>query len=116
MKNTASALLASVLLTACASTYNPIIDKRGVNQQAYEQDLAECREYASEVSVSKGVAKGAAVGAAVGAAAGAISGNVDRGAGYGSLSGGVRSGIKNVNDKSSVVKRCLSGRGYRVLN
>ncbi len=105
-----------LLITGCASHPGPIIDKRGVNMEAYAQDLAECTEYADDVSVAEGAVRGAAVGAVIGAAVGSISGNVDEGAGYGAASGGVRSGLRNKNTKENVVKRCLSGRGYRVLN
>ncbi|NNF15863.1 MAG: glycine zipper family protein [Gammaproteobacteria bacterium] len=104
------------LIAGCASHPAPIIDKRGVNMETYQRDLAECQEYASQVGIASGAAKGAAVGAVVGAAAGAIGGNVDEGAGYGATAGAVRSGLKNQNTKESIAKRCLQGRGYKVLN
>lgn len=105
-----------ILLGACASHPDPIIDSKGVNMAQYEQDLADCKGFADNISVTEGTAKGTAVGAVVGAAAGAISGDADRGAGYGALSGGTRSGLKNQREKEQVVKRCIRGRGYRVLN
>ncbi len=100
----------------CASHPGPIIDKRGVNMETYAQDLAECTEYADSVNVVEGTARGAAVGAVIGAAVGSISGRADEGAGYGAASGGVRSGLQEQNTKENVIKRCISGRGYRVLN
>jgi len=103
-------------LIGCASTAAPIIDKKGVNMAEYRKDLDECRAYSAQVSVAKGVAKGGVLGAAVGAAAGAISGNADAGAGYGAASGATRSGVHNQRMKNNVVKRCLSGRGYKILN
>ena len=106
----------ALIFSACASHPDPIIDSRGVNMAQYEADLAECKSFADEISVTEGTAKGAAVGAVVGAAAGAISGDTGRGAGYGGISGGTRSGLKNQGEKERVVKRCISGRGYRVLN
>lgn len=106
----------SALLSGCASHPGPIIDQKGVNMSAYKNDLEECQRYASGISVAKGAAKGGALGAAVGAAAGAISGDVGRGAGYGAASGATRSGIQNKRTQENVVKRCLSGRGYKVLN
>ena len=60
--------------------------------------------------------KGSGLGAAVGAAAGAINGDVARGAANGALIGGTRSGLDADRDKQKVFKRCLRGRGYRVLN
>lgn len=106
----------TAFLSGCAAHPEPIIDPQGVNMVAYEQDLAQCESFAEVIHVEEGVARGAGLGAVVGAAAGAISGNAAEGAGYGALAGGTRSGIKNVDEKNSVVKRCLRGRGYRVLN
>ena len=108
--------LAVVGLGACASHPDPIIDQKGVDMAKYEQDLAECKEYASGVKVAEGAAKGGAVGAVVGAAAGAIGGSAGRGAGYGGLAGATRSGLDNKREQEAVVKRCIAGRGYKVLN
>lgn len=121
MKTTASLryaipVLASLVLTACASHPDPIIDQRGVNMAQYEKDLAECKSYAEGISVAEGTAKGGAVGAVVGAAAGAIGGDAGRGAGYGGLAGATRSGLDNKREQEVVVKRCIAGRGYKVLN
>ncbi len=106
----------TALVAGCASHPDPIIDTKGVNMAQYEQDLSECKSYADNVSVAEGSAKGAAVGAVVGAAAGAISGDAGRGAGYGGLSGATRSGLGNQREKEGIVKKCIRGRGYRVLN
>ncbi len=106
-------------LSGCAAHPDPIIDMKGVDQQQFVQDWNECEAYTDEVQVSKGVAKGAGVGAAIGAVAGAIGGNssdVAEGAAYGGLYGGVESGLDADRDKQMVFKRCMRGRGYRVLN
>lgn len=101
----------------CASHPGPIVDTKGiVDMRQYEQDLAECEAYGEEVSVAEGTARGAAAGAAVGAVVGAISGNADEAAGYGAAAGGVKSGVRNQRTREEVVKRCMRGRGYRVLN
>lgn len=105
-----------VALGACAAHPGPIIDQRGVNMSAYADDLAECESYADAIKVREGAAKGAVGGAAVGAAAGAISGDAGRGAGYGAIYGAAESGNEADRDKHAVVKRCLTGRGYKVLN
>ncbi len=107
---------AAFLFGGCASHPDPIIDTKGVNMAQYERDLAECKGYAENVSVTEGTAKGAAVGAVIGAAAGAISGDAGRGAGYGGISGGTQSGLKNKGEQERIVKKCVRGRGYRVLN
>lgn len=112
-------LAAAALATGCAAHPDPIIDMKGVDLDQYEEDWDECESYTEEVLVARGVAKGAGLGAAVGAAAGAIGGNssdVAEGAGVGALWGGTRSGLDADEMKQDVFKRCMRGRGYRVLN
>jgi outer membrane lipoprotein SlyB len=105
------------LLGGCASTSGPIVDTKGMDPVRYQQDLAECQGYGSQVQPARGAAKGAAAGAAVGAAIGAISGGSGtRGAGVGAVTGGAQSAVHGVREKDAVVKNCLRGRGYRVLN
>ncbi len=109
-------ILLTALATACASHPDPIIDMKGVDRAELEIDWAECEAYSDEVIVARGAAKGAAGGAVAGAAAGAISGNADKGAGYGAVWGATRSTIGGAREKEMVFKRCMRGRGYRVLN
>ena len=84
--------ICAVLLTGCASHPDPIIDMQGVDQAALEIDWADCEAYAEEVIVAKG------------------------GAGYGAVWGATRSSIDGAREKEMVFKRCMRGRGYRVLN
>lgn len=109
-------LVGLVLLVGCAAHPDPIIDTKGVNLVAYQRDLTECQSYAEQVPVAAGVAKGSAAGAAYGAAIGAIRGDIGQAAGVGAVSGGAWSGLEADREKQQVVKRCLRGRGYRVLN
>ena len=112
-------IAAATLVAGCAANPDPIIDMKGVDLDQYEEDWEECEAYTDEVLVAEGVAKGAGLGAAVGAAAGAIGGNssdVAEGAGLGALYGGTRSGLDADQMKQDVFKRCMRGRGYRVLN
>lgn len=109
-------LTASVVLSGCAAHPDPIIDMRGVNESTMQLDWDECAGYSEQVIVAKGTAKGAAGGAVAGAATGAISGDVGQGAGYGAIWGATRSTIDADRDKQMVFKRCMRGRGYRVLN
>ena len=98
---------------------DPIVDTRGVNQAQYQRDLVECQAYAEQVNVAGDVAVGAVTGAVVGGAVGAAVGNSDtakRGAGAGAIVGGVREAGAGIREKERVVRRCLVGRGYRVLN
>ena len=116
---TALIATAFALLAGCAANPNPIIDRKGEDPEQLARDWQECEEYSHEVSVSKGIAKGTATGAAVGAVAGAIGGNsedVRESAALGGLYGGTRSGLDADREQSMVFKRCMRGRGYRVLN
>ena len=105
-------------IAGCTSQPEPIIDTRGVNMAAYEQDLADCERYAEQVPIEDGMARGAAVGAATGAAVGAIRdrGEIGEDAAVGAVLGASKSGVQGAKEKEQVVKRCLRYRGYRVLN
>lgn len=121
----ASVLVAVGLLSACVnqganqSSSGVIIDTQGVNMDAYYQDLHECRNYASQVSVAGRTTTGAVAGAVLGGVVGAItgdSGSAQRGAGVGGVVGGVKGASSGYREKHQVVKNCLRGRGYSVLN
>jgi len=107
------------LLNACASLEdNPVVDRRGINQAQFEQDLLECRSYADEVNGVKDVAVGTATGAVIGGAVGAAVGNsntAQQGAGAGAVLGGAKAGIRHAQRRQQIVQRCLRGRGYRIL-
>jgi outer membrane lipoprotein SlyB len=110
------AIAATALIGSCASHPDPIIDMKGVNESTMQADWGECEAYSEQVVIGKGAAKGAAGGAVVGAAAGAISGDADGGAGYGAIWGATRSTLEGDREKQMVFKRCMRGRGYKVLN
>ena len=119
MKTTIAAVACAMGIAgigACASHPEPIVDTKGVDKSALAADWADCNDYAEQVIVARGTARGAAGGAVAGAAAGAISGHADSGAGYGAVWGATRSATEGAREKQMVFKRCLSGRGYRVLN
>ena len=119
MKITVGIVVATVILTACATTDEIIIDNKGVDVSAYEQDLAECQSYSAEVKKGEKTAKGAASGAVIGGLIGAITGGVEgatRGAGVGAVGGGAKGASQGEQDEVQVVKSCLRGRGYKVLN
>jgi outer membrane lipoprotein SlyB len=109
-----------LVAVSCTTTREIIIDTRGVNMAQYEDDLAQCEKYSDQVQVGKKAAKGAASGAAVGGAIGAVDGKRGRDAGEGAAVGAIAGGVKGLNegerDQVRVVKNCLRGRGYRVLN
>ena len=111
------------LLAACTGFSDPsgaIVDLKGVDRGQYEADLEDCQGYADEVPLGKHVGTGAATGAAVGAVAGAVSGgnktSIGQVAGTGAVYGGTIRGLGAVKEKQHVLRECLRGRGYRVLN
>lgn len=111
-------LLLVVTLSACASQ-KVIIDKQGVDMTKYEQDLAECRQYAEEVDTSSEAAKGALGGAVIGGTVGAILGgrrSAEKLGGVAAVTGAASSGSSASREKSQITKNCLRGRGYRILN
>ena len=97
----------------------PIIDTKGVDMSQYETDLEECSNFSEDISTGKSIAQGAAAGAAVGAVIEAITDDA-RGRRdaieVGAVSGGAKSGVRAVREKERILKRCLRGRGYKVLN
>lgn len=109
-------LSSALLLSGCAAQPNPIIDTKGEDPEQLARDWDECETYTDEVQISRGIAKGTTTGAAVGAIAGVIGGDVGESAAYGGLYGGTRSGLDADEEKQKVFKRCMRGRGYRVLN
>jgi uncharacterized protein YcfJ len=94
---------------------------KGVNESAYEKDLSECQAYAQQQSgMGETAAKGAGAGAVVGGLLGLVTGGNKTGivqaAGAGAVIGGAGGAFSGNQAQEAVVKRCLSGRGYKVLN
>ena len=113
-------LLVPVLVLGCRTTDDrPIVDMQGVSIAQYNADLADCQAYADEVEAGRQVARGAVGGAVVGGAVGAAVGNSDtaqRTAGAGAVLGASRGAQSAMNERERVIRNCLRGRGYRVLN
>lgn len=112
-------LLLSFLLLACSNANHVIIDREGVDMAQYQQDLSACQAYADEVDSGKRVAKSAVGSAVIGAAIGAIVGDsrtVAKAAGVGGVAGAASGAGRAGQEKSRVVRNCLQGRGYKVLN
>ena len=114
----------SLLVSACAQQGHQaggdiIIDTKNVDMGAYYQDLHECRNYAAQVPVGEKIVSKTVTGAVVGGALGAIVGDsssAKRAAGAGGLLGAVRGTGQAYQEKRRVVRNCLRGRGYRILN
>lgn len=116
---------AVLIFSGCSNGYRygapdkVIIDTLGVDPYEYQVDLADCEEYAHQVSVRDETAEGVVEGALVGGVLGAVlgkSGTAKRSAGAGAVLGGVKGNKQARHEQDRIVKRCLKGRGYRVLN
>lgn len=126
MSNSTKAVAAALtlaLLAGCATApgganYRPMVDT-GQRIGVYEQDLAECQQYAQR-------AAGAGDGAVAGAVGGAIvmgvlsailgGGGNGRWAAAGAVAGGLQGAGAGEANQRAVVVRCMSGRGYQVLS
>ena len=117
-------ILFACLLSSCRQVdeitgNRPIVDTRGVDPEVYDADLLDCYAFADEVATGQKVATGAVTGAVVGGVIGAAAGNSDtakRGAGIGAASGTLSGAGGAMQERQRVIKNCLSGRGYLVLN
>jgi len=90
----------TLLVHSCARVVSftgqtPIVDMKGVDPHAYAADLTDCLGYAAEVHAGRQSATGA---------------------GGGAVPGGARGGSNARNDRRAVVRNCLIGRDYYVLN
>lgn len=110
-----------ILLVGCATTprganYTPVVDMKDKDSAAYSTDLTQCSKYANERA---GAAAGAAVGALLVGLLGAAlapSGYRNQVARQGVILGGVAGAGNAVETQETIIKRCLAGRGYNVLN
>lgn len=118
------AIAVCLALAACASrpmgeNYRPVIDTKGVDAARLENDLRECQAYAATVA-------GAAEQAMAGAVAGALLGTLlaaAAGGGYsrnqhaavGAVAGMSGGAVAGERDQRDVIRRCMAGRGYNVL-
>ena len=97
--------------------HDVIVDRKGMDEQKFQQDLVECRVYAGEVNTVAEAAHHGAVGAVVGGAIGAAVGNsrtVERLAGAGAIGGSVKGATRAEYRKEHVLNNCLRGRGRTV--
>lgn len=124
MKSVVVAVISIALISACANTganYRPIVDLRGgaVDINRYEADLRECQQYATQTAdAATQAAVGAAAGAILGALLAAAAGSrYDRHASarVGAVAGAVGGAGSGEHDQREIIRRCLAGRGYSVL-
>lgn len=111
-------LMCSMAIGGCAS-YRPVVDTKGVNMTNYEQDLRECQTLAEQRDPTKQAVGGAIAGALLGALISAAAGggySRNSGAAVGAVAGGAAGAGSGVEAQISIVRNCMTGRGYRVLN
>lgn len=113
--------LCLVAQSAVAIDYRPLVDEEAIADRGrYEQDLIACRGYANRLSPGQNAVSGAIAGALLGAAIGAALG--DRGsiarstAGYGAISGATAAAGGTYNTQINVIRNCMMGRGYMILD
>ncbi len=116
-----SVLVAMAMAGCAGADVRPIVDMKGVNEAAYENDLKECQAYAQQQSgMGSTAAKGAGAGAVVGGLLGLVTGGngsgIAQAAGAGAVIGGAGGAFSGNQAQEAVVKKCLSGRGYKVLS
>jgi len=121
-------VVALAVLAGCADSYEPVVDFQASRntRDAYQTNLYECQQLAKQggspvEDAAVGGVGGAALGAAVGAISGAILGGgagtgAAAGAAIGGTAGGAGGAVKGVSDQKSIVRKCLQGRGYAVLD
>ncbi len=114
-------LVVTTVVGCAGADVRPIVDMKGVNEASYEKDLQECQDYAKEQSgMGSTAAKGAGAGAVVGGLLGLVTGGngsgIAQAAGAGAVIGAAGGAFTGNQAQEAVVKRCLGGRGYKVLN
>ena len=123
MKTTNTLIAAAIALTGCATTnsgaqFSPIVDLRPEQHATYSADLLACQQYAQQEA---GAADQALAGAIAGAVFGALiaaagGGSRNAAAGIGAVTGMAGGAVDGERDQRNVIRRCLAGRGYNVLN
>ena len=102
---------------------DPVVDVPKGQEDRYKQDLQECRDFARQAEGNKksGVKTGRRVGVIAGAAGGALTGEgVVKGAAVGGAAGGISGrttgAMQDSGDAGFIVRMCLDGRGWTVLD
>lgn len=115
-------ITALIFLAGCAGPdVRPIVDLKGKDKDQFEKDLKECQNYASnEKGALETGAKNAAGGGAIGGALGLVLGgnktSIAQLAGAGAVIGAGTGAYSGNKQQENIVKNCLKGRGYKVLN
>ena len=122
----ATAILLCAALAGCATTgqtdmgYTPIVDLRAGQGATYQADLSDCTAFANQRMGAGNAAAGAAIfGAIVGGLLGAALGNHTLArdmAIVGGVSAAGTGATAAEGTQRGIIRRCLTGRGYTVLD
>ena len=96
-----------------------IIDTRGVDMDVYRNDLLDCSSFSKNIDVTERIIEKGALSGVTGAAVGAILGGKEGAQKIGGSAGilsAVEGNIEARYEQSKIIKNCLRGRGYKVLN
>ena len=96
-----------------------IIDTRGVDESVFKKDYSECSDFAKNIDLPERTLKQGAVAGATGAAVGAIIGGEEAAkkiGGSAAVLNAVEANLDGRNEQAKIIKNCLRGRGYKVLN
>ena len=113
------AMLVIVSMVGCATrgvNYEPLVDLKGKSTSQFGQDLGECKAYAQQANDAASTAVAGAIVVGLLAAFLATRGDRNYYAGRGAVLGGAAGGAHAVDTQETIIKKCLAGRGYNVLN
>lgn len=118
--STLTALIGTLVINTSVQAEEFTIDSKNADMSNYYHDLKECKAFAEKKSVAGdavgGAVTGALVTAAIGAAIGDNSDWATGGAKWGAIEGAAEGAWGGYEAKKSVVRNCLIGRGYKVLD
>ena len=96
-----------------------IIDTRGVDESVFKKDYSECSDFAKNIDLTERTLKQGAVAGATGAAVGAIIGGEEAAkkiGGSAAVLNAVEANLDGRSEQAKIIKNCLRGSGYKVLN
>ena len=96
-----------------------IIDTRGVDESVFKKDYSECSDFAKNIDLTDRTLRQGAVAGATGGAVGAIIGGEEAAkkiGGSAAVLNAVEANLDGRNEQAKIIKNCLRGRGYKVLN
>ena len=107
-------LINLIFLAACSVTdRTPIVDLQGVNIAQYNQELADCQNYADRVDGEQEIELRTTIGVIAGAAIGITLGEPDfvqYTAGLGAVSGATEGTVNVIEERNTVLRNCLQNR------